>query len=535
MYLMQGEIHDLREVAEQLESEHLMLGKKMDRTEKELKIMTKQWQDSVETIAELKEKIDKLQQTNKTASQDHANKLASQERKFTAREQELKEQVDAAKQTASEAGYILEEVTASKVSLDQQLFDARVKMSDDKQLRHRLAESENRRQLLETRAQKLAMMEEREEDLERQLSERSNHCKELLFRVTELEDRADTREREYVSSEELYKMRQKQDVARIKYLDVELEELRSLKVELEDQSQLEFEENEKRLRTIQNQEAIIESLKSSMEVLEEKVQQHRKDLQTPHTPRRISTGAHHLRSMSVEAKCGESKKIQGELDTLKIESRKKQTTLQEERDDLKAEVATYTSHCQCFRYSAKINKKSTKKHLETAETSHQSQVDDLEQQVKTAQQKLADVQSHTEQLNRDVCRLNEEKTKLKIQHDKVCSELLCMRHEHDQAVEKFNKLKEECGELNAQLTDYETRDTKWKQEKSVYEKTIDEQGDEMKRIRKELSIEKQRNVVDKQTRQELEEKNNELKRMVASLEKKCGKGKSAFSTELVGL
>ena len=55
-----GEIHDLREVAEQLESERFMLGKKVDRTEKELKKMTKQWQESVETIAELKEKINKV-------------------------------------------------------------------------------------------------------------------------------------------------------------------------------------------------------------------------------------------------------------------------------------------------------------------------------------------------------------------------------------------------------------------------------------------------------------------------------------------
>ena len=43
---------------------------------------------------------------------------------------------------------------------------------------------------------------------------------------------------------------------------------------------------------------------------------------------------------------GRLEKVQGELDTLKIESRKKQSTLQEERDDLKAQVATYTSRCQ---------------------------------------------------------------------------------------------------------------------------------------------------------------------------------------------
>ena len=39
-------------------------------------------------------------------------------------------------------------------------------------------------------------------------------------------------------------------------------------------------------------------------------------------------------------------KLQAELDTTKIEARKKQATLQEERDDLKAQVGTYTSRCQ---------------------------------------------------------------------------------------------------------------------------------------------------------------------------------------------
>ena len=66
------------------------------------------------------------------------------------------------------------------------------------------------------------MMEEREEDLKRQLSERSSQCKELVARVTELEDRADAREREYKSSEKLYKQRQGQDAARIKDLEAEV-------------------------------------------------------------------------------------------------------------------------------------------------------------------------------------------------------------------------------------------------------------------------------------------------------------------------
>ena len=72
---------------------------------------------------------------------------------------------------------------------------------------------------------------------------------------------------------------------------------------------------------------------------------------------------------------------------------------------------------------------------------------------------------------------------VQLQHDKVCSELACVRREHDQAEEKINKLKELCGELDAQITDYEAinakyeaRDAKWKQEKWVNNALVEPSG-----------------------------------------------------------
>ena len=75
---------------------------------------------------------------------------------------------------------------------------------------------------LEARIQQLSVMEGREEELRRQLAERSNSCKDLASRVTELEDRAEVRERDYVSTERLYKKRQEQDKHRIDELEAQV-------------------------------------------------------------------------------------------------------------------------------------------------------------------------------------------------------------------------------------------------------------------------------------------------------------------------